>query len=277
MLFSFSHPVVCRYWTWDNNTLEENKPFQNMNRERPRMGLLLCKAALSLYFPPAKLKAFHYPWQITTQLLWSGHGTLVCLKTWPSCAHSANKERVCWQIFGRSHRGAIHTRLYEGGRTAKKPATAKPRHILSLVLVHEQTYLFRRSLLTKLSKKLKFSGEISHMLYHRSHLNVPRQKGGVACYGPDLAWVRITVWSAVQFQRAIWECMCHCFCYLFSLHSACLYIVIKQPHRRNGPDSQCNHSNLDVPDSHLIVMIQCSVSTRESQAYSTIHIETNRR
>lgn len=107
------------------------------------MGLLLSKAALSLYLPPAKLKAFHYPWQITTQPLWSGHGTLVCLKTWPSCAHSANKERVYWQIFGWSHRGAIHTRLYERGLTAKKPTIAEPRHILSLVLVHEQTYLFR--------------------------------------------------------------------------------------------------------------------------------------
>lgn len=79
---------------------------------------------------------------------------------WPSCAHSANKERVRWQIFGRSHRGAIHTRLYEGSSTAKKAATVEPRHILSLVLVHEQTYLFRRNVIIQLSNKLWFSGEI---------------------------------------------------------------------------------------------------------------------
>lgn len=120
------------------------------------MGLLLCEAALSLYLPPAKLKAFLYPWQITTQPLWSGHGTLVCLKTWPSYAHSANKERVHWQIFGWSHRGAIHTRLYEGGLTAKKPTIAEPRYILNLVLVREQKSVLQ-----------KFTGEILQMNYYR--------------------------------------------------------------------------------------------------------------
>lgn len=59
--------------------------------------------------PRAELSERHYPWQITTLPLWSSHGTLGRLKTWPSRAHSAHKERGRWQILGLAHRGGIHT------------------------------------------------------------------------------------------------------------------------------------------------------------------------
>lgn len=76
-----------------------------------RIGILF---KTSLFVAPrAELRERHYPWQITTLPLWSSHGTLGCLKTWPSGAYSAHKKRGHWQILGLAHRGGIHT--WSGG------------------------------------------------------------------------------------------------------------------------------------------------------------------